>query len=69
MSAPRSPAPAEIRAARELAQLTQDAAAARIYSKRRTWENWEGGIADMHPGLFELFLLKTGQPTKRPSKR
>lgn len=60
-----SPAPADIRAARERAGLTQADAAERIHGKLRTWEDWEGGRAKMHPGLFELFLIKTGQPTGR----
>lgn len=60
----KAPRPAAIRNARIAAQLTQEAAAARIHSARRTWENWEGGIATMHPGLFELFLIKTGQLEK-----
>lgn len=55
----------EIRKAREVADLTQADAAERIHSKRRTWEDWEAGRAKMHPGLFELFLIKTGQPTRR----
>jgi putative transcriptional regulator len=63
MATRKAPAPAEICKARENAQLTQEAAAARIYSARRSWENWEGGVREMHPGLFELFLIKTGQPT------
>lgn len=57
----RPPAPAAIRSARQAAKLTQEAAAEKVHSARRTWENWEGGVADMHPGLFELFLIKTGQ--------
>ena len=63
--ATRPPTPAEIRQARDVAGLTQAAAAERIYSTRRTWENWEAGIREMHPGLFELFLIKTGQLTRR----
>jgi len=65
MATKKPPTPTAIRAARKVAGLTQDAAAERIHGKRRTWEDWEGGRADMHPGLFELFLIKTGQPTGR----
>lgn len=43
------------------ARLTQAAAAAMIYAGTRTWQQWEAGDRRMHPGLFELFLLKTGQ--------
>lgn len=63
--APRPPTPARIREARETAQLTQEEAAALIYSARRSWENWEGGVREMHPAMLELFLIKTGQPTGR----
>ena len=54
-----SPSPQEIRARRASAGLTQTAAAALIHSSKRTWQDWEGGIARMHPGLWELFLTKT----------
>jgi DNA-binding transcriptional regulator YiaG len=61
---PKKPSPArnptheEIRAAREAASLTQTAAAELIHSTLRTWQDWEAGIARMHPGLWELFLVK-----------
>lgn len=54
----RNPAPAEIIAARERAGLTQTAAAELVYSKLRTWQDWEAGIARMHPATWELFQLK-----------
>ena len=59
------PSKEQILAARQKSGLSQDAAAEKIYSKRRTWQDWEAGIANMHPGLFELFLIKTGQ-IRRP---
>lgn len=62
---PEPPTPAEIQRAREAAGLTQTEAGERIYSKLRTWQDWEGGQRRMHPGLFELFLLKTGQRPRR----
>lgn len=49
----------EVAEARIAAGLSQEAAAALIQSKRRTWQDWEAGIAKMHAGLWELFLLKT----------
>jgi DNA-binding transcriptional regulator YiaG len=55
-----SPSKELIQQAREKANLSQEAAAELIYSKRRTWQDWEAGIAKMHPGLWELFLIKTG---------
>lgn len=65
-----SPTPAEVRAAREKAGLTQTEAAAKISGTLRSWQNYEAdeGTPDhrrMHPGLFELFLIKTGQPVPR----
>lgn len=62
-----NPTPAEIREAREKAQLTQAAAAEIIHATTRSWENWETEGDEqrrMHPGLFELFLAKTGQLRK-----
>jgi len=52
-----NPRPEQIRAAREAAGLTQAEAAALIYSTARTWQDWEAGIARMHPGLWKLFSI------------
>ena len=52
------PTPTQIRAARDRAGLTQTQAAELIHSTLRTWQDWEAGIAAMHPGLWELFRLK-----------
>lgn len=52
-----SPTPADLRAARRAAGLTQAQAAKLIHSKLRTWEDWEAGVAPMHPGLWRLFGL------------
>ena len=57
-----NPTPAQIVAARQAAELTQAAAATKIDGSVRAWEKWEAGERRMHPGLFELFLIKTGQP-------
>lgn len=54
-----NPTPPEIRQARELAGLSQTAAAALISSTLRTWQDWEAGKARMHPGLWELFRIKS----------
>ena len=54
-----NPEPTDIRAARELAKLTQTQAATLIHSTLRTWQQWEAGDRRMHHGLFELFLLKS----------
>lgn len=56
----KNPTPAEIRAAREAAGLTQDAARHLVYASLRAWEEWEAGRQRMHPGLWELFCIKTG---------
>ena len=69
-SAASSPSPAQVRAAREAAGITQSEAAAKIHGTLRAWQNYEAdeGMPEhrrMHPGLFELFLIKTGQPRPR----
>jgi putative transcriptional regulator len=53
------PTPADIRAAREAAGLTQTQAAALIYSGLRAWQEWEAGNRKMHPQLFEAFCQKS----------
>lgn len=62
----RSPTSNEVRAAREKAGLTQAQSAAKVRSTTKTWDRWESQSEkqqrEMHPGLFELFLIKTGQP-------
>jgi hypothetical protein len=55
----------DIRTARKSSGLSQTAAAELIYSTLRTWQDWEGGKANMHPGLWELFLHKSS--TVQPS--
>lgn len=54
-----NPSPAEVRAAREASGLSQSAAAELIHSTLRTWQDWEAGKARMHPGLWELFRIKS----------
>lgn len=60
-----NPMPAEVRTVLERAGLSQQAAAELIYAGRKSMENWvaEGGSEQraMHPGLFELLKIKTGQ--------
>lgn len=53
-----TPEPSEIKTKRLEQALTQAEAADLIYSKLRTWQDWEAGKAKMHAGLWELFLLK-----------
>lgn len=56
-----SPTPAAIRKARIAAGLTQTEAAQTVQASLRGWQQWEAGDRAMPPGLFELFMLKTGQ--------
>lgn len=58
-NSPSSPMPGEVRAARESQGLSQTDAAALVHSALRSWQQWEAGDRRMHPGLWELFRLKT----------
>lgn len=57
-----NPKPAEIRAAREAAGLTQSEAAVLVHVSLRAWQRYEEGSEDgtkrMHPAMWELFLIK-----------
>ena len=53
-----TPTPADIRAARESAGLTQPAAGALIHASMRAWQKWEAGERRMHPAFWELFKIK-----------
>lgn len=53
-----NPTPSQIREARDNAGISQLSAAELIHSALRTWQDWEAGKARMHPGLWELFLIK-----------
>lgn len=57
-SSARNPAPAEVRAAREAAGLSQTAAAALVHTSLRAWQQWEAGERRMHPAFWELFRIK-----------
>lgn len=57
----QSPTVAAIRDARIMADLTQTEAAQTVRVSLRAWQRWEAGDRAMPPGLFELFMLKTGQ--------
>lgn len=61
-SADSNPAPDAIKAARAAAGLTQTDAARLIHSTLRTWQQWEAGDRRMHPGLWELWQMKTQPP-------
>jgi len=53
------PTKEEIKQARESASLSQKQAGELVYSAIRTWQQWEAGDRKMHPGLWELFRIKT----------
>ena len=54
-----APTGAQVAQGREKAGLTQQQAAAIVHSTARRWREWESGDHSMHPGLWELFLLRT----------
>lgn len=58
------PSPTEIRAARKQYRLTQTEAGALVQAALRTWQDWEAGYHPMHPGLWELFQIKTARRIK-----
>lgn len=63
--AKREPRAADVLAAREAMKETQSEAAARVRGTLRSWQAYEDTGPNgrrMHPGLFELYLIKTGQP-------
>jgi len=56
-SAASNPTPAQVKAAREAAGLTQEAAGERIHATLRGWQDWEYGNRRMHPAFFHLFCI------------
>jgi len=61
-----NPTPDEILGMRFNAGLTQQKAADLVYVSAKTWRSWEADPSSqshrrMHPAIWELFLLKTGQ--------
>ncbi len=57
----RTPKPAEIRAAREAAGLTQTEAAALVYCTLSAWQRWEQDERRMHPATWELWRIKAAR--------
>lgn len=63
VSPSRNPSPRQVRAARELAGLTQTQAGALVHTTCRAWQQWEAepGTRNhraMHPAFWELFQNK-----------
>ena len=58
---PHHPTPDAIRQARTAVGFTQTEAAHTVRGSLRGWQQWEAGDRAMPLGLFELFMLKTGQ--------
>ena len=64
---PKHPSPAEIKASRLIAGISQTNASKIISSTLSSWQQWEYEGDDqtrsrrMHPAFYELFLIKTGQ--------
>lgn len=59
----KAPISEDIRAARKHAGDTQEQAGQRVYAGRRTWQDWENGVAQINLAAWELYLIKTGQST------
>jgi DNA-binding transcriptional regulator YiaG len=55
----KSPTPFVIKKIRAKMELTQGQAAATIYYSWSAWQKWELGVRQMHPALWEFFLIKT----------
>jgi len=61
------PTPAQVRQAQETAGLTDKQSAELIYCSLRGWTGWKAETCAeqykrrMHPAVFELYLIKTGQ--------
>lgn len=63
----QTPSGAEVQAARLKAKMTEEDAARVIRGTATAWKAYETGAKRMHPGLMELFLLKTGQLEQVPA--
>ena len=61
-----SASPADIRAAREAAGLSQTAAGELCHRSLRAWQDAESGARNLDAAAWELFLLRTGtHPTHK----
>lgn len=51
-----TPTPAEIRRMR--GDLTQTQAANLVFTTDRAWRRWEAGDSQMHPAIYQFFLIQ-----------
>ena len=58
-----NPTPAEIKAQREKAGLSQSKAAALVYMTKSGWQKCEYGDRAMREGTWMLFLFRTRYPS------
>ena len=65
MTKPSPPDPATIKATRISAGLTQTQAGELIGGSLRAWQDYEYGKRRMHPGLWELFEIKSSNSKLR----
>ena len=64
-----NPPPDTIRAAREVAGMTQAQAGAVVYSSMRAWQQWEAGERRMHPAIWELYVTKVFYNRKKSASQ
>lgn len=60
-----NPSPEALKELRARAGWTQEKCAAEVHSTRRTLQDWEAGIAAMHPGLWELLNIKAQRAARK----
>ena len=56
-----TPSPAVIKAARLAAGLTQTEAAALVYRRLNSWQDWEAGNRHIDLGLWDLFQRRVAE--------
>lgn len=56
----KSPQPDQVKETRKALGFTQKESAEMVHSSPRAWQLWEAGDRTMPPGIWELFVIKTG---------
>lgn len=59
------PEPHQIKESRKKTGMTQSQAAAMVGHALRTWQDWESGKRNMHPSLWDYWLIKIEQDRPR----